>query len=239
MRAAYFKEHGGSDKILYGNDYPDPQPGPGEALVSETVRDLTRTVLPVRYESRGRRKLKGIAEPIAVFAAFEAGSGASAWPAFARPRSRTRVLALFGVGVLAVLVIGAAGWSRLRFATGLPPGALKIAVAVDLSGNPASRGQPTIDGVKLAFTTDSYVVSPIFFPGGNIGDLAINGTVNDLAMSGARPLYLSAGFILEEGFAIDDLKRKLCPDFKELVTMYEKVLGRSLPDHYSLYGVCG
>ncbi len=62
---------------------------------------------------------------------------------------------------------------------------------------------------KIAFTTDSYVVDPIFFPGGDIGKLAINGTVNDLAMSGARPLYLSAGFILEEGFPIEDLKRIL------------------------------
>jgi hydrogenase expression/formation protein HypE len=60
---------------------------------------------------------------------------------------------------------------------------------------------------KLAFTTDSYVVDPIFFPGGDIGKLAVHGTVNDLAMSGARPLYLSAGFILEEGFPIDDLRR--------------------------------
>src|SRR6185436_12119279 len=62
---------------------------------------------------------------------------------------------------------------------------------------------------RVAFTTDSYVVDPIFFPGGDIGKLAIHGTVNDLAMSGARPLYLSAGFILEEGFPIDDLKRIL------------------------------
>ena len=62
---------------------------------------------------------------------------------------------------------------------------------------------------QLAYTTDSYVVSPIFFPGGDIGKLAINGTVNDLAMSGARPLYLSSGFILEEGFSIDNLKRVL------------------------------
>jgi len=59
---------------------------------------------------------------------------------------------------------------------------------------------------RLAFTTDSYVVSPIFFPGGNIGELAVNGTVNDLSMVGARPLYLSAGFILEEGFSLDKLK---------------------------------
>jgi len=60
---------------------------------------------------------------------------------------------------------------------------------------------------RLAFTTDSYVVSPLFFPGGDIGDLAVNGTVNDLAMCGARPLYLSCGFILEEGFAVADLQR--------------------------------
>lgn len=62
---------------------------------------------------------------------------------------------------------------------------------------------------RLAFTTDSYVVDPIFFPGGDIGRLAVNGTVNDLCVSGARPLYLSAGFILEEGFPIADLRRIL------------------------------
>jgi hydrogenase expression/formation protein HypE len=60
---------------------------------------------------------------------------------------------------------------------------------------------------RLALTTDSFVVSPLFFPGGDIGDLAVNGTVNDLAVSGARPLYLTAGFILEEGFPIGDLQR--------------------------------
>lgn len=60
---------------------------------------------------------------------------------------------------------------------------------------------------KLAFTTDSYVVDPIFFPESNIGELAVNGTVNDLACCGARPLYLSAGFILEEGFPIKDLEK--------------------------------
>ncbi len=62
-------------------------------------------------------------------------------------------------------------------------------------------------GVRLAFTTDSYTVSPLFFPGGDIGALAVYGTVNDLAMSGARPLYLSAGFILEEGLPITTLQR--------------------------------
>ncbi len=60
---------------------------------------------------------------------------------------------------------------------------------------------------RLAFTTDSYVVSPIFFPGGDIGKLAVCGTINDLAMSGATPLYLSAGFILEEGLELADLER--------------------------------
>jgi hydrogenase expression/formation protein HypE len=64
-----------------------------------------------------------------------------------------------------------------------------------------------INGTRLAFTTDSFVVTPIFFPGGDIGKLAVNGTVNDLAMSGARPLFLSAGFILEEGCPLSDLQR--------------------------------
>ena len=81
------------------------------------------------------------------------------------------------------------------FEVGVNPGA-------GLNGNGQGR-------TRIAFTTDSYVVDPIFFPGGDIGRLAIHGTVNDLAMSGARPLYLSAGFILEEGFPIDDLKRVL------------------------------
>lgn len=63
-----------------------------------------------------------------------------------------------------------------------------------------------LDGRRLAFTTDSYVVRPLIFPGGNIGDLAVYGTVNDLAMCGARPLYLSAGFILEEGLSMETLR---------------------------------
>jgi hydrogenase expression/formation protein HypE len=60
---------------------------------------------------------------------------------------------------------------------------------------------------RVAMTTDSYVVSPLFFPGGDIGSLAVHGTVNDLAMAGARPLHLSAGFILEAGFPLADLRR--------------------------------
>lgn len=64
-----------------------------------------------------------------------------------------------------------------------------------------------LNGATVALTTDSYVVSPLFFPGGNIGDLAVNGTVNDLSMAGAVPLYLSSAFILEEGFPVADLAR--------------------------------
>jgi hydrogenase expression/formation protein HypE len=64
-----------------------------------------------------------------------------------------------------------------------------------------------VAGGRLAFTTDAHVVTPLFFPGGDIGMLAVNGTVNDLAMAGARPLYLSAAFILEEGFPLAELVR--------------------------------
>lgn len=81
-------------------------------------------------------------------------------------------------------------------------------------GNPLLEGlsdsavfEPGGEGERLAITTDSYVVRPLFFPGGDIGELAVNGTVNDLAVSGARPLLLSAGFILEEGLAVADLER--------------------------------
>lgn len=64
-----------------------------------------------------------------------------------------------------------------------------------------------VGGGRMALTTDGYVVSPLFFPGGDIGKLAVCGTINDLAMAGARPLYLTASFIIEEGFALADLKR--------------------------------
>jgi hydrogenase expression/formation protein HypE len=65
----------------------------------------------------------------------------------------------------------------------------------------------TLGGARCAFSTDSYVINPIFFPGGDIGTLAVNGTVNDLAMCGARPLYLSSAFIIEEGLPMEDLWR--------------------------------
>ena len=64
-------------------------------------------------------------------------------------------------------------------------------------------------GTRLAFSTDTYTVSPLFFPGGDIGRLAVCGTVNDVATSGARPLYLSVGFVLEEGMPVEDLRRIL------------------------------
>jgi hydrogenase expression/formation protein HypE len=84
------------------------------------------------------------------------------------------------------------------------------AVFLDAFRNPLlepleDAAQLQVGGSRLALTTDTYVVSPLFFPGGNIGDLAVNGTVNDLAVSGATPLYLSAGFVLEEGFPVADL----------------------------------
>jgi len=66
-----------------------------------------------------------------------------------------------------------------------------------------------IDGMRIAFSTDTFTVDPIFFPGGNIGDLAVNGTVNDIAMCGANPLFLSAGLLIEEGFPLEELKRIL------------------------------
>jgi hydrogenase expression/formation protein HypE len=94
-----------------------------------------------------------------------------------------------------------------------------------------------LGGARLAFTTDSYVVDPIFFPGGDIGKLAVFGTVNDLAMVGARPAFLSAGFILEEGLPLDDLRRIVSSmraaamDAQvELVTGDTKVVGRGKAD---------
>ena len=94
-----------------------------------------------------------------------------------------------------------------------------------------------IEGARLAFTTDSYIVDPLFFPGGNIGSLAVNGTVNDLAMCGARPLYLSVGMIVEEGLPMDTLWRvtqemKLAADAANVtvVTGDTKVVDRGKGD---------
>ncbi len=76
-----------------------------------------------------------------------------------------------------------------------------------LSADAHDGARLTFNGVRLAFTTDSFVVKPLFFPGGDIGKLAVNGTVNDLAMCGARPRYLSLSFILEEGLPMETLWR--------------------------------
>jgi hydrogenase expression/formation protein HypE len=93
------------------------------------------------------------------------------------------------------------------------------------------------DGVRLAFTTDAYVVRPLFFPGGDIGSLAVNGTVNDLAMCGARPLYLSAAFILEEGLpmatlwqVVQSMRRAADVAGVQLVTGDTKVVDRGKGD---------
>jgi len=90
-----------------------------------------------------------------------------------------------------------------------------------------------LGGARLAFTTDSFVVDPIFFPGGDIGSLAVHGTVNDLAMAGARPRYLSAAFILEEGFDIallervaDSMQRAAAESGVQIVTGDTKVVER-------------
>ncbi len=90
---------------------------------------------------------------------------------------------------------------------------------------------------RVAFSTDTFVVDPIFFPGGDIGDLAINGTVNDVAMSGARPIALSVGFVLEEGLPLADFHRILCSMEQaahaagvRVVTGDTKVVGRGSCD---------
>ena len=82
---------------------------------------------------------------------------------------------------------------------------LKNDILMEMGDSALLRGKSLHD--RIAFTTDSFVVTPLFFPGGDIGKLAVNGTINDLAVAGARPLYLSAGFILEEGLPFDDLRR--------------------------------
>jgi len=95
----------------------------------------------------------------------------------------------------------------------------------------------SIKGTRLAFSTDSYVINPIFFPGGDIGELAINGTVNDLAMCGANPLFLSSAFVIEEGFPMEDLWRVIVSMQEaakvagvELVTGDTKVVDRGKGD---------
>src|SRR5581483_6931778 len=103
-----------------------------------------------------------------------------------------------------------------------------------------------VNGSGLAFTTDAFVVTPLFFPGGDIGKLAVNGTVNDLAMSGARPLYLAAAFILEEGLSTDELRRIVTSMSEaakgagvQLVAGDTKVVNRGKGDKIILSGYIG
>src|SRR5204862_639993 len=110
--------------------------------------------------------------------------------------------------------------------------ALEDQATVELAGR-----HNGVKGPRLAFTTDSFVVRPIFFPGGDIGRLAVCGTVNDLAVAGARPRFLSAAFILEEGLALSDLRRiaesmrVACDEAGvELVTGDTKVVDRGKGD---------
>jgi hydrogenase expression/formation protein HypE len=106
-----------------------------------------------------------------------------------------------------------------------------------------------LSGTRLAFTTDTYVVQPLFFPGGDIGTLAVNGTVNDLAMCGARPVCLSAGFVIEEGFpletlqqVVDSMRRAAEAAHVAIVTGDTKVVDRGKGDGLFLntagIGVC-
>jgi hydrogenase expression/formation protein HypE len=88
-------------------------------------------------------------------------------------------------------------------------GLLAPAFANDTLDEMADAGALTVDGVELALTTDSFVVKPLRFPGGSIGTLAVHGTVNDLAVSGARPLALTLSLVLEEGLSADDLRAEV------------------------------
>ena len=90
---------------------------------------------------------------------------------------------------------------------------------------------------RIAFSTDSYVVKPLFFPGGDIGTLAVSGTVNDISVTGATPLYLSASFIIEEGLPVSDfkkilasIKRVICDTGIKIVTGDTKVVGKGSAD---------
>lgn len=103
------------------------------------------------------------------------------------------------------ITVGHGGGGRLT--QDLIDRVFRPAFAADSPDAPHDGAVLMAGGARLAFTTDSHVVSPLFFPGSDIGKIAVNGAVNDLCMCGARPLWLSAGFILEEGFSIATLER--------------------------------
>ncbi|MDQ3380156.1 MAG: ABC transporter substrate-binding protein [Actinomycetota bacterium] len=127
------------------------QAGPGEVLVSETVRALTMTLLPVQFKSRGRRQLKGIAEPIQLFAVEEATAGATAWASTRRRRLSRRARAgLAGSAVIVVAAAAGIGWLALQPSTGLPSGPWTIGVHVPTSGPSAAEGIAVRNAVQLA-----------------------------------------------------------------------------------------
>jgi len=140
---------------------------------------------------------------------------------------RARVLLGHGSGgrLSAALMRDVIGPALAGAAAGVAPGPLNDAAVVDVAGR------------RLAFTTDSFVVSPLEFPGGDIGELAVNGTVNDLAMMGAQPLALSLAYVIEEGLPIDDLRkvtesvaRAAARAGVRIVTGDTKVVGRGAAD---------
>ena len=112
------------------------QAGAGEVWVSETVRALTMTLLPVRFKSRGRRQLKGIGDPIELFAVEEAADGGAVWPSSTRRRrlSRRARVGLVGGAAVVLAAAVAGGWLALRPSTGLPSGPFTVGVHVPLSG---------------------------------------------------------------------------------------------------------
>ncbi|HLA17544.1 MAG TPA: ABC transporter substrate-binding protein, partial [Candidatus Limnocylindrales bacterium] len=127
---------------------------PGEVLVSDTVRTLTQAVLPVMFDPRGRRQLKGVSEPVAVFAVISLEEGADAWQTGVRQararRMRRRRAGLAIVGVVAGGLVLAVGWLALRPPPSLPPGPWTIGLDMPLTGDAASRGIPVQNAVKLA-----------------------------------------------------------------------------------------
>ena len=128
------------------------QASAGEVWVSETVRALTMTLLPVRFKSRGRRQLKGIADPIELFAVEEAAEGATAWPSSGRRRrlSRRARVALAAGAAIVVAAAAGGGWLATRPSTGLPAGPWTIGTHVPLSGSTASDGIAVRNAVQLA-----------------------------------------------------------------------------------------
>src|SRR5215210_232975 len=127
------------------------QAAAGEVLVSETVRALTMTLLPVHFRSRGRRQLKGVADPIELFAVEQAPEGATAWPSSSRRRlsRRARIPLAGGVAIVVIVALGGS-WLALRPSTGLPSGLWTIGVHMPLSGPGASEGIAVRNAVRLA-----------------------------------------------------------------------------------------